>query len=459
MTQEPAGKNPLYVTHQKQSVSMQEINPTLILVGGSVRAAATDAVAGGYRVVAIDRFGDRDLLQISERWYPLDDRWQQQLAAWPAAPIVGTGGFLWRDSCHLRSDRLVAFPTPDVFQSLCDPEQLRQVAAGCELDFPLTIPHAGRSSPLMVAAPASASQRWLIKPRYGTAGIGIRFASASSLSGHTDPSDDPIDLQQWVAGRPLGACFFTRRRCGQRVTRLLGAFDGLTHRQHRDWRWLYGGSLGPRQLTTSDRESLSRLGTEIADRFGLVGLFNVDLLRRRNGTLVLLEVNPRYSASMELLRIPLNHSQAYPWASLIDWHLAAYEESAGQIDHQTADRRTAWAGLPADDADVRSRPAAHPAAGHGRQAAPESACKRIVYAATSMRIDCSVEELICRFAAPVEKSFGVQISFHDLPPLGAIVPAGAPALSVIVRGRQDAATLRRTAQRIAAHLRRDLRAP
>jgi len=441
---------------------MQEINPTLILIGGSVRAAATDAVAGGYRVVAIDRFGDRDLLQISERWFPLDDCWQQQLAAWPAAPIVGTGGFLWRDTGHLRPERLVAFPTPEVFQSLCDPEQLRQVSACCELDFPLTIPQAGRSGPPMVDAQASAPQRWLIKPRYGTGGIGIRLAPASSLSslsGRSDPSDDPIDLQQWVAGRPLGACFFTRRRCGQRVTRLLGAFDGLTHRQHRDWRWLYGGSLGPRQLTTDCRESLSRLGAEIADRFGLVGLFNVDLLRRRNGSLVLLEVNPRYSASMELLRIPLNHSQAYRWASLIDWHLAAYEESAGQIDHHTADRRTAWAALPADDADVRSRAAALPAAGHGRQTAAESACKRIVYAATSMRIDCSVEELICRFAAPAEKSFGVQVSFHDLPPLGAIVPAGAPALSVIVRGRQDAATLRCAALRIAAHLRRDLRAP
>jgi predicted ATP-grasp superfamily ATP-dependent carboligase len=54
---------------------------------------------------------------------------------------------------------------------------------------------------------------------------------------------------------------------------------------------------------------------------------------------------------------------------------------------------------------------------------------------------------------------GVRVSFHDLPPLGTTVPAGAPALSVIVRGPQDTTILRRAAQRIAADLRRDLRAP
>ncbi len=433
----------------------------LVLIGGSVRAAAADAVAAGYCIVAIDRFGDRDLRAISNRWYPLDDDWERHLAAWPGAPIVATGGFPWHDAERLRRDRLVAFPTPAVFQSLCDPQQLRRVAAVCGIGFTFTISRYRSSGSSRVEPQPSPLERWLIKPRFGTGGIGIRWWSPGSAADDPDADGDPEDLQQWVAGRPLGVCYFARRRRGQRLTRLLGAFDGLTHRKHRDWRWLYGGSLGPRRLPTACGEQLSRLGAEVASTFGLLGLFNIDLIRRRDGSLVLLEINPRYSASMELLRIPSTNEKPGDAASLIDWHLAAYEEQAGRIDYEIADRRTEWATMPAvpSDIDLRTQSVSNGHADHGSLAQSESACKRIVYAAAPMQVDCSDEVLSRRFGAPTEKALGVTVSFHDLPQLGAIVPAGDPALSVIVRGPQNAGTLLRAAHQIAAQLRRSLRAP
>lgn len=419
--------------------------PTLILIGGSVRAAATDAVQAGYSVVAIDRFGDRDLQAICNAWLPLDTHWQQHLAHWPGVPIVGTGGFPWRAAAELR-DRIVAFPAPTCFESLRDPEQLRRAAERCGIAFPPTLSLNGRSEHRIAAVQPLPAGRWLLKPRFGTGGIGIREAAVNSYD-DADRSDLPVDLQQWIAGRPLGACYFARQRCGQHQARFLGAFDGLLHRHHAHWRWLYGGSLGPRHLPAACQRQLQQIGTELATRFGLVGLFNVDFLRRRDGSLVLLEINPRYSASMELLRVTESHHPLGTRASLIDWHLSAYEEQAGLIDQAAADQRTRWLAWTAESADQSPLPASTPA------------CKRIIYAAAPLLIDCTDAQLSERFAAPIEQTLGVQVSFHDLPPPESIVPAGAPALTVIVRGSLDATTLRRAAQRIAVDLRRNLRAP
>jgi len=408
--------------------------------------------------VAIDRFGDRDLQEICDQWFPLDEHWQRHLEAWPGAPLIGTGGFPWH-TAHLCRDRLVAFPHTDTFQSLREPEQLRRAAENCGIAFPQTISNFQHQTESVAKAMPVPAGRWLLKPRYGTGGIGIRDASVGLLESATAPAADPSDLQQWTAGRPLGACFFSRLRCGQRHTRFLGAFDGLTHRHHREWRWLYGGSLGPRPLPPECRQVLVQLGAELASRFGLVGLFNVDLLRRRDGSLVLLEINPRYSASMELLRFPASRHDPGRWASLIDWHLAAYQEHAGEIDCDTADERTSWLSQAIDPASSISYSTAGYDADCIQPMASESACKRVVYAAAPLQIDCSAASLSRRFDCLAQVMPGVRISFHDLPPRGDTVPAGAPALSVIVRGPQSLVTLRRLAQRIAAELRRDLRAP
>src|SRR5690606_25434929 len=138
-----------------------------------------------------DRFGDRDLQAIVDHWYPLDDHWQRQLARWPAAPIVATGGFPWRSMQALR-DRLIAFPAPDRFQALRDPQALRQVAERCGIDFPRTVPGSRPFTARAAAAQPSPPGRWLLKPRYGTGGIGIREASARSLAGDTLAGDEPI---------------------------------------------------------------------------------------------------------------------------------------------------------------------------------------------------------------------------------------------------------------------------
>lgn len=423
-------------------------NP-LVLIGASVRAAAQDAAAAGYRCIAIDQFGDRDLRAVCQHWFPLDDQSEslRPLSRWPAAPIVPTGGFYWPRDPRLLAGRLVAYPDPATLAALTDPQRLQTLAQGCGIHFPLT--HCPTNCP-STHFPQTPGQRWLLKPRFGSGGVGIRrwdpaADSLASLISDSQPqrsselpetpAGEPPQrwwLQRWEAGRPLGASYFARQRRGRRRVILLGACSGLTHRRHPHWPWLYGGSLGPGPLATDCREQLQRMGEQTATTFSLCGLFNIDFIRRPDGDLVLLEINPRYSASMELLS-----GQTGKPVSLIDAHLAAYQEAAGHIDAATADQRTAalWQ-------------LANPQTG----AAVPPACKRIVYATAAMRVPLRLQQALPQWLPAASHASDLRVSLHDLPADDQPIAAGHPALTLIVRGGDDAKRLLRHSRRLAAEL-------
>ena len=104
-------------------------------------------------------------------------------------------------------------------------------------------------------------------------------------------------LQKYVAGESCSAAFVAAR--GRAV--LVGATRQIVG---RDWglspEFQYVGSLGPLPLTALESAKLARLGGVLAQRFGLVGLFGVDFIRTAED-LWPVEVNPRYTASVEVL--------------------------------------------------------------------------------------------------------------------------------------------------------------
>jgi predicted ATP-grasp superfamily ATP-dependent carboligase len=62
----------------------------------------------------------------------------------------------------------------------------------------------------------------------------------------------------------------------------------------------YAGSVGPLRLEPVLERQLQAIGGELARRFSLVGLFGVDLMLA-NDQLWVIEVNPRFPASVEVL--------------------------------------------------------------------------------------------------------------------------------------------------------------
>jgi len=431
---------------QRQSNNRDANRRSIVLVGGSVRAAAVDASESGYDILAMDHFGDADLLAVCKRWIhlPRTDAWPELLPD-RNATIVPTGGFDWPKTETLARPGIIAFPSKHQFDAMRNPKRLAELACDCGFGFPITIESSDAAS-LIPAQPHrnrnDDHQNWLIKPYARTGGLGIRTPSSLKTSSISEQLQADEYLQQRITGRSIGVNFISRFRDGKYQTQLLGIFAGLTHRKNADHRWLYGGSIGPLignrlQGDIKPLESfipnLLQLGDRIANRFELVGLFNVDFLLTPDQSLVMLEINPRYSASMELM----------PTAGcLIDCHVAAYQEQAGQLDQQQADKRFSmldrW----------------------GENESCNIACKRIVYATEPVRFNRSISQLY-DFVRDLAESLSIEITFHDLPANDDTIPSGYPVLTVIARRpvshpSWQIKTLVRQTHRIAARLRKSL---
>jgi predicted ATP-grasp superfamily ATP-dependent carboligase len=149
-------------------------------------------------------------------------------------------------------------------------------------------------------------RRWLVKPVRRAGGAGVHFL---------EPGERPRDsdyIQEYVEGDSCAALYVG---AGPETILL-----GLT-RQLVGVDWLhampfhYCGSIGPLPLDSILNDQLERLGRTLAVGCGLVGLFGVDGVLR-DGLFWPVEVNPRYTASVEVVEYATG-------VRALDWHRLA----------------------------------------------------------------------------------------------------------------------------------------
>jgi predicted ATP-grasp superfamily ATP-dependent carboligase len=274
----------------------------LTILGASARAAAFAAARAGYAPHAIDCFADRDLAALcpAVRIEKYPRGFWRALAAAPDAPWMYTGGL----ENHPRLiERLAALRplwgnTADVLCEVRNPRKLFQVLAAAGLAMP--------------RLDGSEDQPALVKPLRGSAGLGIRWATPR------DRMQPPRGtyLQEYVEGTSGSAAFAAAG--GQAV--LLGTTRQLVG---RDWNirppFMYVGSIGPLPLRAEQTGKLQRIGTVLAEQFRLVGLFGVDFVMTDDEVWTI-EVNPRYTASMEILEYVTGQH-------FLGWHAAACQSA------------------------------------------------------------------------------------------------------------------------------------
>ncbi len=287
---------------------MPTLNPTdrpdLILVGASCRALAYSAVRAGFRPLACDLYADDDLRTVCE-WIqiPRDDypeRLPDHLAAYPPLPLVYTGGLenhpgVLETLC--RRHTIVGNP-PSVLRDARDPSILHDILTTAGLHSPSV--RTGDEAP-------TARSGWLAKPIRGSGGARIREASSND----SDDGGDNIYFQQRVRGVPAAAVFIS----GAEETVLVGITLQLVGES-----WLhaapfnYCGNVGPLKFSHHVEEQISRAGKAVAVRFGLRGLFGLDLVVDEDtvdqdaSRAWTIELNPRYTASVEVLEEALDIS-------------------------------------------------------------------------------------------------------------------------------------------------------
>jgi predicted ATP-grasp superfamily ATP-dependent carboligase len=257
---------------------------SLLIVGASARAAAFSALRAGLRPCCVDLFADVDLRQRCPVTR-LEGRYPHALARFLesdlSAPWMYAGGV--ENWPHLV--RRWARHRPLWGNG--------ETALTCARD-PAYVAKLLRSQ--RMPAPALFSEpplhnRCLFKPRRGASGAGIRFGTAEER-----PNRDAY-LQEFIEGESLALLFLG----GGRTAHFLG-----TTRQLVGESWLhaapfhYCGSIGPVDPQAISQPAPEELGRLLASACFLEGLFGVDGILR-DGLFFPVEINPRYTASVEVL--------------------------------------------------------------------------------------------------------------------------------------------------------------
>jgi predicted ATP-grasp superfamily ATP-dependent carboligase len=266
----------------------------VLLAGVSTRALAQSAARAGYRVSAVDPFGDVDLRAVAQVFSlrPFGADRAARLARSVSAPLVAYTSKLENLAAAVaelaRGRRLVGNP-PDVLARVRNPLQLARAVAAGGFAGPRT-----RASAPLDPRPAD---HWLLKSRHSGGGHGTvpwRRGRRVSRGAY---------LQERISGIPGSIVFVAD---GRDITPL-----GLTRQLigepafgARGFRYC-GSLLASRTAVLFPREAeLRRRAVELArsltGAFGLRGLNGIDFIAS-DGVPFPIEVNPRYSASMELV--------------------------------------------------------------------------------------------------------------------------------------------------------------
>jgi predicted ATP-grasp superfamily ATP-dependent carboligase len=272
----------------------------ILVLGVSTRALVESAVRGGHDVVAVDFFGDRDQARAAES-YAL----QRDLGLPPTAEgLAEAAGRMDAEAVVYGSNlenhpavvaelagrhRLLGNPA-EVLREVRDWALLRSCCREAGIAHPVT---------LLPGEEGRAGQgRWLRKRLRSGGGHGIAAWDGRAL-------DDAHLLQTEVDGRAASVAFVADGR----RSRIFGLTEQLLGRSAlggSGFSWC--GNVLPLELPAADAASvwaqIDHMVTSLTRRFGLTGVNGLDLVIGRDpagaARPYLIEVNPRFSGSMEL---------------------------------------------------------------------------------------------------------------------------------------------------------------
>ncbi|MCA9266622.1 MAG: ATP-grasp domain-containing protein [Planctomycetales bacterium] len=269
----------------------------ILIVGASGRAAAQSARRAGVKVGVADLFGDVDLRQCAS-FHPLPvGRYPAEIARlvrnlsshYAAAAYVGAIEN-YPEIVDEMSANLPLLGNPaDTLRVVRDPERFATEFAAR---------HWPTARITLNRPPAVADGgRWLCKPFRSAGGNGIQFTHDSN----TDKVRSDVYYQQFIPGIGYSGSYVANgSRC-----RLLGVCQQLAGRNkssHRDAApFRYVGSIGPLSMPPDFQMAWQQLGQSATEAFQLRGVFGIDTIVTEQQTIIPLEVNPRFTASMELI--------------------------------------------------------------------------------------------------------------------------------------------------------------
>lgn len=326
---------------------MPQNSPHVLVLAYSGRALAEAAKAAGLQTTVLDQFGDADTLLAADRYVPVDftadfttpfqainelasntvrlpvdkiglkSRYHTNSGTEPLSAVILGGGCENRPTLvkqlHLlaRKGSLAGIPSQAAIRKLRKVEFWQGASADAGCHFPPTKP-ASKAS--FDASTSLARQDWLQKQADSAGGLGVRrLRQANPTAESFAPGSY---LQKQIEGRSLGISIVV----GDQATRVLGCTESISS---RDWQpakehkaapsspgstvcaaeFVYRGSWGPIRLPDPHLNTLARIGDYCRTNTDWRGWLQIDFIEDRWGRLWLLEMNPRWTAGMEVLRL------------------------------------------------------------------------------------------------------------------------------------------------------------
>ena len=309
----------------------------VLIAGISVRAMAESAVRSGYPVIALDAFGDRDLHELTESYslrrdfqdvyspgalYKASRKMNFEAVAY-ASNLENYPGILARFG---EKNRIVG-NAPAVVAAVRNWSDLFGRLGRAGFPVPETC-YAGAGRPV------DSGRRRLVKPLLSGGGHGIHFYDPEieqSSGSENRYGVSGFMFQEYIPGRPCSAAFVANgKEC-----RILGIAEQLIGmKAFGADGFRYTGTLLPvAEILDSDSRSIilhkvRRLAEFLTREYGLAGVNGIDFILL-NDQVYLTEVNPRYSASMEVIEIayglPVFHLH---WKAVVHGELPGFDLEA-----------------------------------------------------------------------------------------------------------------------------------
>ncbi|MFO0936702.1 MAG: ATP-grasp domain-containing protein [Gemmataceae bacterium] len=269
----------------------------LLIVGASGRAAAAWALRRGYEPFVIDLFADEDTRQFGPVFtcpfeeYPHGFIERSRLA--PAGPWLYTGGLENAPEvvAAISRERRLIGNGPDVLSRVRDPFHVQDVCRRIVVAYPQTISMAEWR-----ADPSRTQSRWLKKSLRSSGGLGVRTLVEHEHEHEQEEQHGDGYAQEFIDGDAMSVLFESD---GNRRVKLLGVTRQLIGQD-----WLHAKPFSYCGNLSRKSEALEPLLRSIGERFtrlwNLRGIWGVDFIER-NGEPVVIEINPRFTASMDVL--------------------------------------------------------------------------------------------------------------------------------------------------------------
>lgn len=289
----------------------------VVTIGYSARALAQATVEWGMPVVAVDCFTDRDLSLIADFVIQLQS-WGS-VAARPnfvreivrklralelqhglhvQGVLLAGGSENWLELVkELARNFPVLGADPIQLRTLRSWKQCRQWACRVGMEFPTSSVRPLVSGNSLAKMSNGAGGSHIVRtPEPACSAVFPRVPQESRAS-------DACYFQQEIQGRSLGVvCILRKLSDSSSDCQILGAVRAW---DSREWaaatEFIYRGSWGPVRLADSQRTKIRNLGVVIAEQTGLQGWIQFDFIEDAQLRLWLLEINPRWTAGMEVL--------------------------------------------------------------------------------------------------------------------------------------------------------------